>query len=157
MVAIDENISSKEKNTILDDVDSAVELDIVNLMNDSDTEYITEGEIQPEKDAHNRPIITSEANTHVVSTEQPNEEPKKKDKKQKEEFWKWNKTPSTKSRKRYDLALEIMLQFTQKVSPMEIFGEITGLEELIEMILTRSNLYTQQNGRIFEVDIKEKK
>ena len=91
MVAIDENVSSEEKNTILDDGDSAVELDIVNLMNDSDTEYITEGEIQPEKDAHNRPIITS--NTHVVSTEQPNEEPKKKDKKQKEEFWKWNKTP----------------------------------------------------------------
>ena len=50
-----------------------------------------------------------------------------------------------------------MLQFTKNVSPMEIFGEVTGLEELIEMILTQSNLYTQQNGRIFEVDIKEKK
>lgn len=38
---------------------------------------------------------------------------------------------------------------------MEIFEEVTSLDELIKMIVTQSNLYTQQNGRIFEVDTKE--
>lgn len=38
---------------------------------------------------------------------------------------------------------------------MEIFEEVTSLDELIKMIVTQSNLYTQQNGRIFEDDTKE--
>lgn len=32
----------------MDDVDSANEFDIDNFMNDSDTEYIGEGDVQPE-------------------------------------------------------------------------------------------------------------
>ena len=56
----------------MDDVDSADELDIDNFMNDSDTEYIAEEEIQPEKGTRDTLIITPEANTHVVSTDSPN-------------------------------------------------------------------------------------
>ena len=41
-------------------------------MNDSDTEYIAEEEIQPEKGTRDTLIITPEANTHVVSTDSPN-------------------------------------------------------------------------------------
>ena len=45
---IDENVSSGEIYALMDDVDIANELDIDNFMNDSDTEYIGEEEIQSE-------------------------------------------------------------------------------------------------------------
>ena len=45
---IDENVSSGEIYALMDEVDSANELDIDNFMNDSDTEYIGEEEIQSE-------------------------------------------------------------------------------------------------------------
>ena len=141
----------------MDDIDSADELDIDSLMNGSDTEYIAEKEIQPEKDTRDTSIITPEANNHVVSTDPPNEKPKKKDKKQKEEVWKWNKQPSTESRERCKFVPKIRHQFTKNASSMEIFEEFTGLDKLIEMIVTQYNLYTQQNARIFEVDTKEMK
>ena len=71
----------------MDNVDSADELDFDGLMNDSNTEYIAEEEFQPEKDTQDTSIITPEANNHVVSTDRPNEEQQKKNKKQKEEMW----------------------------------------------------------------------
>lgn len=41
---------------------------------------------------------------------------------------------------------------------MEIFEKVTGLGKLIKMIVTQSNLYTQQNGTsIFEVYTNEMK
>ena len=70
---IDENVIREEIYALLSDVDSAYE------------EYIAKEEIQPEKDTQDTSIITPEANTHVVLTDPPNEESKKKDKKQKEE------------------------------------------------------------------------
>ena len=42
---IDRNASSEQKYVLLDDVESADEDDIDNLMNDSDTGFITEEEI----------------------------------------------------------------------------------------------------------------
>ena len=43
---IDENASSEQIFSLLDDVKSADEYDIENLMNDSDTEFIAEEEIR---------------------------------------------------------------------------------------------------------------
>ena len=54
---------------LLDNVDNADELDIDNLMNDSDTEYMLEEEIQTEKEKQDTSIITLEANTNVGSTD----------------------------------------------------------------------------------------
>ena len=72
---IDENVSSEEIYALLDGVDSADELNIDNLMNDSDTEYIAEEEIQ--QDTHDTSIIIPEANIHVVKAIPIREEPKK--------------------------------------------------------------------------------
>ena len=74
---IDENVSSEEIYALLDGVHSADELDIDNLMNDSDTEYIAEEEIQPVQDTQDTSIIIPEANTHVVKAIPIREEPKK--------------------------------------------------------------------------------
>lgn len=48
-------------------------------------------------------------------------------------------------------------QITENTSPMKIFEEVTGLDKLIKLIVTRSNLYTQQYGSILEVDAKQMK
>ena len=141
----EKGISSAAIYAWLDDIDSADELDIDNLMNGSDTEYIAEEEIQPEKDTRDTSIITPEANNHVISTDPPKEEPKKTDKKQKEEVWKWNKQPSTESREKCKLVPKIRHQFTKNASSMEIFEEFTGLDKLIEMIVTQ---YTSTPNRM---------
>ena len=39
----------------------------------------------------------------------------------------------------------------------EIFEEVTGLDELIEMIVTQSSIYICQNRRIFEAEAQEMK
>ena len=70
--AIDENVSSKVIYALLDDADNADDLNIDNLVIDSDTEYIVEEKIQPEKDTHNTTRTTPEVNTHVVLTDPQN-------------------------------------------------------------------------------------
>ena len=64
---------------------SAEEPDSDNLINDSDTDYITEEEIHPERDIQDTSIITPASNTQVVLTDQSRKEPRKKDTKQKKE------------------------------------------------------------------------
>ena len=51
---IDENVSSEEIYALLNNFYSADELDIGDSMNDFNTEYIAEEEIQPEKDCRIR-------------------------------------------------------------------------------------------------------
>ena len=45
----------------------------------------------------------------------------------------------------------------ETVSPIEIFSLVTGLEELLEMIVEQSNLYAYQNRRNFTVTKEELK
>ena len=40
---------------------------------------------------------------------------------------------------------------------MEIFELVTGLEELIDLIVVQTNLYAQQKGRSFTIDNNELK
>ena len=42
---------------------------------------------------------------------------------------------------------EIQPNLNETVSPIEIFSLVTGLEELLELIVEQSNLYAHQNGR----------
>ena len=52
---------------------------------------------------------------------------------------------------------EIQPNLNETVSPIEIFSFFTGLEELLEMIVEKSNLYAHQNGRNFTVTKEELK
>ena len=45
----------------------------------------------------------------------------------------------------------------ETVSPIEIFSLVTGLEELLEMIVEQLNLYAYQNRRNFTVTKEELK
>ena len=42
---------------------------------------------------------------------------------------------------------EMQPNLNEIVSPMEIFSLVTGLKELLELIVEQSNLYAHQNGR----------
>ena len=85
---IGEKASSEQIHALLDDVESADEDDIDNLMNDSDTEFIAEEEITQAASTQDTSLTTPEANLHVVPSDNQS---KKKEKNKKEELWKWNK------------------------------------------------------------------
>ena len=52
---------------------------------------------------------------------------------------------------------EIQPNLNETVSPVKIFSLLTGLEELLELIVEQSNLYAHQNGRSFTVTKQELK
>ena len=82
---IDENASGEQMYALLDDIESAEEDDIDNLMNDSDTEFL---EITQAASTQDTSLTTPEANLHVVPSDNQS---KKKEKNKKEELWKWTK------------------------------------------------------------------
>ena len=50
---------------------------------------------------------------------------------------------STESREKCELVPEIRPQLTENTSPVEVFEEVNGVEELSQIIVTPSSLCTQ--------------
>ena len=84
----DKNASSEQTYALLDDVETADEDDIDNLMNDSDNEFIAEEEITQAASTQDTSLTTPEANLQVVPSDNQS---KKKEKNKNEELWKWTK------------------------------------------------------------------
>ena len=82
---IDENASGEQMYALLDDIESAEEDDIDNLMNDSDTEFLEITQVASTQDTS---LTTPEATLHVVPCDNQS---KKKEKNKKEELWEWPK------------------------------------------------------------------
>ena len=144
---IDENASSEQIYALLDDVGSADKDDIDNLMNDSDTEFIAEEEITQAASTQDTSLTTPEANLHVVPSDNQS---KKKEKNKKEELWKWTKKVKVIKQGCHlecHLVPEVQPNLNETVSPIEVFSLVTGLKELLELIVEQSNLYAHQNGR----------
>ena len=132
---IDENISSEQIYALLDNIDNDNEEEIDNLINDSDSEFIADEEILPANNTLDTLLTTLEANIHVVKD---NEESKKPDKKKKEP-WKWTRKAKANKQEPCALIPEIQAELKEIVSPIEIFELVTGLEELIDLIVARTN------------------
>ena len=107
---IDRNASSEQKYVLLDDVESADEDDIDNLMNDSDTELISEEGITQAATTQGTSLTTPEANLHVVPSENQS---KKKEKNEKEESWKWTKKAKVSKQEKCQLVPEIQLNLNE--------------------------------------------
>ena len=137
------------KYVLLDDEDN-----IDNLMNDSDTEFIAEEEVTQTASTEDTSLTAPEANLHVVPSDNQS---KKKEKNQKEELWKWTKKVKVIKQEECYFVLEIQPNLNETVSPIEIIYLVTGLEELLELIIEQSNIYAHQNGRIFTVTEEELK
>ena len=123
-------------------------------MNDSDTEFIAEEEITQAASTQDTSLTTPEANLHVVPSDNQS---KKKEKNKKEELWKWTKKVKVTKQEECHLVPEIQPNLNETVSPIEIFSLVTGLEELLELMVEQSNLYIHQNGRNFTVTKAELK
>ena len=139
---IDENASSEKVYALLDDVGSADENDIDNLMNDSDTELIAEEETTQAASTQDTSLTTPEANLHVVPSDN---QPKKKEKNKKERLWKWTEKVKVTKQEEYHLVPETQPNLNETVSPIEIFSLVTGLKELLELIVEQSNIYAHHN------------
>ena len=137
------------KYVLLDDEDN-----IDNLMNDSNTEFIAEEEVTQTASTEDTSLTAPEANLHVVPSDNQS---KKKEKNQKEELWKWTKKVKVIKQEECYFVLEIQPDLNETVSPIEIIYLVTGLEQLLELIIEQSNLYAHQNGRIFTVTEEELK
>ena len=66
---IDKNARSEQIYALLDDVGSADEADIENLMNNSNTEFIAEEEIIQVASTQDISLTTPEANLHAVPSD----------------------------------------------------------------------------------------
>ena len=82
---IDKNASSEQIYALLDDVESADEDDIDNLMNNSYIKFIAEEETAQAASTKDISLTTPEANLHLVPSDN---ESKKKKKNKKEELCK---------------------------------------------------------------------
>ena len=147
---IDKNTSCEQIYALLDDVESADEDYIANLMNDSDTEFMAEEETSTQDIF----LTAPEANLHVALSDN---ESKKKEKNKKEELWKLTKKVKVTKQEQCHLVPEIQPNLNEIVSRIEIISLVTGLKELPELIVEQSNLYTHQNRRNFTVTKEELK
>ena len=82
---------------------------------------------------------------------------KRKKRTKKEELRKWTKKEKVTKQEECHLVPEIQPNLNETVSPTEIFSLVTGLVELLELIVEQSNLYAHQNGRNFTVTKEELK
>ena len=119
-------------------------MNINNLMNDSETEFIAEEEITQAAGTKDTSLITPEANLHVVPSDNQS---KKKEKNKKEEF----------KQEECHLVPARQPDLNETVFPIEIFPLVTGFKELLELIVEQSNFYAHQNGRNFTVSKEERK
>ena len=134
---------------LLDDVESTDENGMDNLMNDSDIKFIAEEEITQAASTQDTSLNTPEANLPVVKTDSQS---KKKEKNNKEKLWKWTKKVKVTKQEECHLVTEIKSNLNETV---EISYLVTGLKELLELMVEQSNFYAHQNGRNFKVTKKK--
>ena len=151
---IDENASGEQIYALLDDVESADEDDIDNLMNGSDTEFIAKEKITQAARTQGTYLTTPEVNLRVVPSDNQS---KKKEKNKQEELWKWDKKEQITKQEECYLVPEVQPSLNETVSPTEMFSLGAVLEELLKLIVEQSNLYAHQNGRSFTVTKEELK
>ena len=121
---IDENAGSKQIYALLDNIESADEVDINNLMNDSETEFIAKEKITQEPSTQDTSLTTPEAKLHVVPSDNHS---KKKEKNKKEELWKWTKKVKVTKQEERHLMPEIQPNLNKRLSPTEILSLVTEL------------------------------
>ena len=124
-----------------------------NLIANSDTEFKAEEEVTQAARTQDIFLTTPEANLHVVPNDRQS---KKKEKNKEKKVRRWTKKVKFTNQKECHLVPEI-LPNPKPVFPIQIFSLMTGLKELLELLVEQLNLYAHQNGRNFAVTKKELK
>ena len=127
-------------------------------MNDSDTKFFANGEgiesIVPYFD--NGDILTPEASIHIVKDNEKEQGKNSKNKLEEVQF-QWRRSIAPNIREECNLVGEVCHQLKESASPLEVYEKVVNLDVLIELLVTQSNLYSQQNGRHFITDPEEMK
>ena len=127
-------------------------------MDDSDTEFFANDEdienIFPDSD--NADILTPEASIHIVKDNE-NEQGKNLKNKLDEIQFQWRPKIALNIREECNLVGEVYHQLKENTSPLDVYEKVVNLDDLIELLVTQSNLYSQQNGRHFKTNPEEKK
>ena len=123
---------------LLDDVESADEDDRDNLINDSEIEVIAEEEITEAAITQGTSLTTPEANVNAIPSDNQSI---KKEKNKKKELWKRTKKVKITNQEECHLVPEIQPNLNETGSPIERFSLVTGLKELLELIVEQSNFH----------------
>ena len=127
-------------------------------MNDSDTEFFTNDEYREKivPNSNNADILTPEASIHIVKDNE-NEQGKNLKNKLDEIQFQWRPKIALNIREECNLVGEVYHQLKENTSPLDVYEKVVNLDDLIELLVTQSNLYSQQNGRHFKTNPEEKK
>ena len=123
---------------LLDDVESADEDDRDNLINNSEIEVIAEEEITEAAITQGTSLTTPEANVNAIPSDNQSI---KKEKNKKKELWKRTKKVKITNQEECHLVPEIQPNLNETGSPIERFSLVTGLKELLELIVEQSNFH----------------
>ena len=123
---------------LLDDVESADEENRDNLINDSEIEVIAEEEITEAAITQGTSLTTPEANVNAIPSDNQSI---KKEKNKKKELWKRTKKVKITNQEECHLVPEIQPNLNETGSPIERFSLVTGLKELLELIVEQSNFH----------------
>ena len=104
-----------------------------NLIEDSDTEFITEEEIQDTKeDTHQ--LLTPEVVVHVESKSNESEPPPKKKLKAKIAELKWKQQPKFIKTRKCNLEANVLLNLPKNSNSLKIYEATTAFSELVQYI-----------------------
>ena len=127
-------------------------------MNNSGTEFFANYEdienIVPDSD--NADILTPEASIHIAKDNE-NEQGKNLKNKLDEIQFQWRPKIALNITEECNLVGEVYHQLKENTSPLDVYEKVVNLDDLIELLVTQSNLYSQQNGRHFKTNPEEKK
>ena len=94
---------------------------------------------------------SNENNTNQKKGSVPQDKNKTKKKKNNmTEEWKWEVQWNPMTTKEFTLEAEVLVDLDNGSTPFGIFQTGTGMNELLEIIVTETNRYTTQKGRNFE-------
>ena len=101
---------------------------------------------------------SDENNTNQKKGSVPQDEDKTKKKKTNTtEEWKWEDKEEPMTKKECTLEAEVLVDLDHDSTPFDIFQTVTGMNELLEVIVTETNSYATQTGRDFETTEDEMK
>ena len=81
----------------------------------------------------------------------------KKEKTNKTEEWKWEDKEKPMTKKECTLEAEVLVDLDHGLRPFDIFQTVTGMNELLEIIVTETNRCATQKGRNFDTTEDEMK
>ena len=154
---ITENTTSNEIYALLDEVDSDLDEDLENEMNDSDTEFFVEEDIdlRLEGATGGSNILIPTANIHKVSAADNNES--RTGSKKETTDWKWTRVIKPSRKMECKLQKHVLLQFNIDPTPYDVYEKAIDLNKLVAHIVSETNIYATQKGRNFVTNDAEMK